>query len=85
VLVALRPERLRVHAADPGAEANCWRGELLGQVFAGDHVLCRVAVGGREMRVRADPFVTLEDRKPVWLSIPPVQVTVIPAGPAAAV
>ena len=81
VLVALRPERLRVHAADPGGEANCWRGELQGQVFAGDHVLCRVALGGREMRVRADPFVALTEGMPVWVSIPPAQVTVIPAGP----
>ncbi len=84
VLVALRPERLRLHAADPGAGVNCWRGELLGQVFAGDHVLCRVAVGGREIRVRADPFVTLADGRPVWVSIPAAQVTVIPAGSDAA-
>ena len=83
VLVALRPERLQLHAADPGAASNCWRGELLGHVFAGDHVLCRVAVGGREMRVRADPFVILEDGKPVWVSIPAAQVTVIPAAPGA--
>ncbi len=83
VLVALRPERLRVHAADPGAGENCWRGELVGQVFAGDHVLCRVVVGGREMRVRADPFVALEDGKSVWVSIPAAQVTVVPGEPGA--
>jgi len=77
VLVALRPERLHLHAADPGAAVNCWRGELVGQVYAGDHVLCRVRVGGRELRVRADPFVALEDGAPVWVSIPPAQVTVI--------
>ncbi len=84
VLVALRPERLQVHAADPGAAVNCWRGELVGQVYAGDHVLCRALVGGRVMRVRADPFATLEDGVPVWLTIPPAQVTVIPVDPGAA-
>ena len=78
VLVSLRPERITLHSTDPDVGANCWRGELVGQVFAGDHALCRVMVGGREMRVRVDPFVTLENGKSVWLHIPAAKVTVIP-------
>ena len=84
VLVSLRPERVTLHATDPDEATNCWRGELVGQVFTGDHVLCRVMVGGREMRVRTDPFVTLETGKAVWLHIPPAKVTVIPLEPPSA-
>ncbi len=78
VLVSLRPERVTLHSTAPDVPTNCWRGELVGQVFAGDHVLCRVMVGGHEMRVRVDPFVTLENGKTVWLHIPAEKVTVIP-------
>ncbi|MBI4593468.1 MAG: ABC transporter ATP-binding protein, partial [Candidatus Rokubacteria bacterium] len=78
VLVSLRPERLTVHAGDPNEATNCWRGELVGQVFAGDHVLCRVMVNGREMRARVDPFLALANGRPVWLHIPAAKVTVIP-------
>ena len=81
VLVSLRPERVTLHTTDPDEANNCWRGELVGQVFTGDYVLCRVMVNGREMRVRVDPFVTLENGKPVWLHIPPAKVTVIPLEP----
>ncbi len=82
VLVSLRPERVTLHTTDPDEATNCWRGELVGQVFTGDHVLCRVMINGREMRVRVDPFVTLENGKSVWLHIPPAKVTVIPLAPS---
>jgi iron(III) transport system ATP-binding protein len=78
VLVSLRPERVTLHAAHPDLAANCWRGELVEQVFSGDHVLCRVMIGGREIRVRLDPFVTLENGRSVWLSIPAAKVIIIP-------
>jgi iron(III) transport system ATP-binding protein len=78
VLVSLRPERVTLHAAQPDVAANCWRGELVEQVFTGDHVLCRVMIGDREIRVRADPFLTLENGKSVWLSVPAAKVIVIP-------
>ena len=77
VLLALRPERLVIHAAPPaGSGANVVKARLTGRSYLGARTLYHADVGGRTLRVESDKAIAGED---VWVEIPESSCVLFPA------
>ena len=70
VTVAIRPEAIRLGAADAGAAANVLRGRLVESAFLGNIVEHHVDVDGMLVRVQGDRRQGIAAGSPVELSIP---------------
>jgi len=70
VVVAVRPEDIRLEADGAGGSSAGWRGNVLDQSFLGDAVDLLVAVGDLELRVRCPPALAPEPGTAVSVSLP---------------
>jgi iron(III) transport system ATP-binding protein len=77
VLVALRPERLEVHAAQPAGDGrNILQGRLTGRSYLGARSLYLVDVGGVTLRVESEREI---GAGAVWVEVPETTGVLFPA------
>ena len=77
VLVALRPERLGLHASRPAGEGrNILQGRIIGRSYLGARTLYQIDVGGTALRVESDRAV---DGAEAWVEIPESTCVLFPA------
>jgi iron(III) transport system ATP-binding protein len=77
VLVALRPERLGIHAARPSGDGqNLVQARLTGRSYLGARTLYQVDVGGTALRIESD---VLFNSGEVWVEIPEASCVLFPA------
>ncbi len=76
VLLALRPERLDLHAVPPAGGQNLVRARLTGKSYLGAHTLYLVDVGGTQLRIESD---NLFESGEVWVEIPETSCVLFPA------
>ncbi|HEX2312462.1 MAG TPA: ABC transporter ATP-binding protein [Thermomonospora sp.] len=77
VLVAVRPESVRLHLADPGPAPNVVRGEVDRVMFVGECVDCHVRVGEATWVTRQPPQLTAGPGAEAWLELPAEALSVI--------
>lgn len=78
VAALCRPERCQVSVAEPGA-GNKWRAEVVASLFLGAHTEHLLRVDGHTFRCWAANSRQLEPGTPVWLSVAPEDVRLLPA------
>ena len=77
VLVALRPERLGLHASRPAGEGqNILQGRIIGRSYLGARTLYQIDVGGTALRVESDRAF---DGAQAWVEIPESTCVLFPA------
>ena len=77
VLVALRPERLGIHAARPAGDGqNLMQARLTGRSYLGARTLYLVDLGGTALRIESD---VLFNSGEVWVEIPEASCVLFPA------
>ncbi|MGE5097977.1 MAG: ABC transporter ATP-binding protein [Betaproteobacteria bacterium] len=77
VLVALRPERLSIHAERPAANGeNVLAAHITGRSYLGARTLYQVDVGGATLRVESD---RLFDGSEAWVGIPAASCVLFPS------
>ena len=77
VLVALRPERLGIHAARPAGDGqNLVPARITGRSYLGARTLYQVDVGGTALRIESD---VLFNSGEVWVEIPAASCVLFPA------
>jgi iron(III) transport system ATP-binding protein len=77
VLVALRPERLAIHASRPAGDGqNVLHAKITGRSYLGARTLYQVDVGGTPLRVESDQ---LFDGTQAWVEIPEATCVLFPA------
>jgi len=77
VLVALRPERLGIHAVRPAGDGqNMLQARLTGRSYLGARTLYLVDVGGTALRIESD---VLFNSGEVWVEIPEASCVLFPA------
>ena len=77
VLVALRPERLGLHASRPAGDGqNILQGRITGRSYLGARTLYQVDVGGTALRVESDRAF---DGAEAWVEIPESTCVLFPA------
>ncbi|MDO8212652.1 ABC transporter ATP-binding protein [Conexibacter sp. CPCC 206217] len=86
VLLAIRPESLRVAAASSteplaagAATRNEWPATVVSQAFLGDSIDYVLAAGPTELRARCNPSVALAPGAPAHVAVDPADVLVMPA------
>jgi ABC-type Fe3+/spermidine/putrescine transport system ATPase subunit len=80
VLVAVRPEDIRLHGAEDGSGPNQLVGTLEALLFVGAHYECRVRLRGDQSVLLHAPRTTrLREGDLVRLSVPPEGISVWPA------
>ncbi|MGH3341335.1 MAG: ABC transporter ATP-binding protein [Carbonactinosporaceae bacterium] len=79
VVVSARPEALTVAESSAGGGVpNEWRGEVLTRAFLGDSVDHIVSVGKYEIRVRANPALSIPPGTEVYLRMEPSRLILVP-------
>lgn len=76
VLVALRPERLALHAARPAGAGNFVKATLTGRSYLGARTLYHADLGGRILRVESDKSF---GNGAIWVEIPETSCVLFPA------
>jgi len=77
VLVALRPERLGIHAARPAGDGqNLLQARLTGRSYLGARTLYLADVGGTALRIESDVMFNSGE---VWVEIPEANCVLFPA------
>ncbi|WP_067479112.1 ABC transporter ATP-binding protein [Actinomadura hibisca] len=77
VLLAVRPEALRLHQVRPEGVPNLVRGEIERSMFVGDSVECHVRVADVVWTARQDPELPVASGDEVWLELPAERISVI--------
>ena len=77
VVVAVRPENVRVHQSDPGERVNTYPGTVEEVTFLGESVDCRVRAGQQLLLSRQHPNLRLRVGEHVWVELPVEQCAVI--------
>jgi iron(III) transport system ATP-binding protein len=81
VVVAIRPEHVRVEARPPSATApNRWSGKVVARAFLGESVDHVVGVGKLEIRARVNPTISISPGTEVTLTFPEEACSLIPGG-----
>jgi iron(III) transport system ATP-binding protein len=80
IVVAIRPEQAVLHLEPPSSTENVVRGEIGQLSYRGDHVDCRVRIGGRSVLTRTHPGVQAAPGVPVWVELPTGSLTLVPPG-----
>ncbi|MFI6521440.1 ABC transporter ATP-binding protein [Spirillospora sp. NPDC050679] len=78
VLLAIRPETVRLHQDEPAGVPNVVKGEVERLMFVGECVDCHVRVGEETWVTRQDPRLAAEPGDQVWLELPAEHVSVLP-------
>jgi iron(III) transport system ATP-binding protein len=80
VLVSLRPENLAL-SRRPGPEStvNELRATVVNRAFMGESVDHVVSIGKLELRVRANPSISIPPGEEVYVTVDPANVTLVPA------
>ncbi|TDD40146.1 ABC transporter ATP-binding protein [Actinomadura sp. KC06] len=77
VVLAVRPEAVLLHAAEPGAVPNTVKGEVDRVMFVGESVDCHVRVGDGTWVTRQDPRLDVAPGDAVWLELPGDRLSVL--------
>ncbi|MQY06599.1 ABC transporter ATP-binding protein [Actinomadura macrotermitis] len=77
VLLAVRPEAVRLHLSEPAGTPNVITGEVERVMFVGECVDCHVRVGETVWVTRQDPGLTAASGDTVWLELPADRISVI--------
>jgi len=80
VLVSLRPENLAL-SRRPGLDGavNELRGTVINRAFMGESVDHVVSIGKLELKVRANPAISIPPGEEVYVTVDPANVTLVPA------
>ncbi|WP_059005702.1 ABC transporter ATP-binding protein [Streptomyces specialis] len=78
VLLAVRPESVRLHLTEPGPVANVITGEVEQVMFVGERVDCHVRVGDDVWVTRQEPYLAAVSGDKAWLELPAESLSVIP-------
>lgn len=78
VVALCRPERCHMSVTEPGA-GNKWRAEVVASLFLGAHTEHLLRAGGHTFRSWAADSRQLEAGTPVWLSVAPGDMRLLPA------
>lgn len=79
VTVSVRPEEFAIGTApQDGAGANNWSGTVVTRAFLGDVVDHVVRLGEAEVRCRSNPSISIAPETPVYLSVQPHNVQLLP-------
>ncbi|REE95667.1 ABC transporter ATP-binding protein [Thermomonospora umbrina] len=78
VLLAVRPESVRLHLDEPGPAANVVRGEVDRVMFVGECVDCHVRVGDATWVTRQQPHLAAGPGDRAWLELPAEGLSIIP-------
>jgi len=82
LLVAIRPERMRLHLDDPQSAGNLVPAYVDRLMFVGESVDCHLRVGARNWVARQDPHLTPDTGSQVWLELPQDGLSLIAGGAA---
>lgn len=77
VVVAVRPENVRVHQGDPGERLNTYPATVEEVTFLGESVECRVRAGQQLLLSRQHPNLRLRVGDHIWVELPAEQCAVI--------
>jgi ABC-type Fe3+/spermidine/putrescine transport system ATPase subunit len=80
VLLAVRPEEVRVYGATPAGGGNVMRGRVRSLTFLGAVRRCSVETDGLRWVVDVRPEVRLEPGQEVYLEVPPDRLRVVEEG-----
>jgi iron(III) transport system ATP-binding protein len=80
VVVAARPEHVRLAQGVNGLGANRWRGRVEARAFLGESVDHVVSVGSREIRARCNSKISIPAPSEVTVSFDEEAFSLIPAG-----
>ena len=81
VIVSIRPEAVEISTSSrAGAVPNEWAGTVLTRAFLGEAVDHAVTVGKHEIRVRANPAVSIAPGTEVYLRLDPLKLALVPVG-----
>jgi iron(III) transport system ATP-binding protein len=69
VTVGFRPESVLL--SETGAESDGLSGKIASTSFIGDAIEYQVDLGGRTVRAKGQPFVVLDEGRPVIVRVPP--------------
>jgi iron(III) transport system ATP-binding protein len=79
VVVAVRPEHVRIEPEPPSSPApNRWGGKVLTRAFLGESVDHVVGVGKLEIRARCNPTVSIRPGTEVTITFPEEACSLIP-------
>lgn len=76
VVVFIRPENVRIHPRRPDA-VNVFECRVEDTSFLGEHLQCRMDVGGQRLLVRQHPAARLEVGASVYAELPPADLALI--------
>ncbi|WP_018658434.1 ABC transporter ATP-binding protein [Actinomadura flavalba] len=77
VVLAVRPESVRLHTDEPVGTPNVVKGEVERVMFVGECVDCHVRVGDAVWVTRQDPGLAARSGDGVWLELPADRISVI--------
>ncbi|MDR7461423.1 MAG: ABC transporter ATP-binding protein [Armatimonadota bacterium] len=80
VLLAVRPEEIRVRSGPPAGSPNALRGRVRSITFLGSVRRCTVETDGLQWVVDVQPDVRLQTAQEVYLEVPPHRLRVVEEG-----
>jgi iron(III) transport system ATP-binding protein len=78
VITSIRPESIHISADEPTDRTNVWHGTVVTRSFLGDAIDHIIAVGGRELRVRSAPAVSIEPDSTVYCTLDRDKISFVP-------
>ncbi|MDT0306618.1 ABC transporter ATP-binding protein [Streptomyces sp. DSM 44917] len=79
VLLAVRPEAVRLHLTEPAAAPNVVPGELEQVMFTGECLDCHVRVGDHVWITRQEPRLAAGPGDKAWLELPADALSIVPS------
>jgi iron(III) transport system ATP-binding protein len=79
VLIAVRPESIRVSTCADARDENQLEGKVEKVLFLGDYIDCQIQAGAQMVRVKLPPTSSIEEKEKVFLQFSPGACVVIPS------